>query len=48
MRNAAEVDNRAERLRLMDHAIEEADHLLIELVPTVSAERSPRVASLEN
>jgi hypothetical protein len=48
MRNAAEIDNRAERLRMMDRAIEQADHLLIDLVPTVSAERSPRVASLEN
>jgi hypothetical protein len=48
MRSAAEVDNRAERLQMMDHAIEHADHLLIELVPTVSAERAPRVASPEN
>jgi len=48
MRNAAEVENRAERMRMMDHAIEEADHLLIDLVPTVNAERSPRIMPLEN
>lgn len=48
MRDAAEVDNRMERLRMMDHAIAEADHLLIDLVPTVSAEHSPRITSLEN
>ena len=48
MRNAAEVENCAERMRMMDHAIEEADHLLIELVPTVSAEQPPRITSLEN
>jgi len=48
MRNVAEVENRAERMRMMDHAIEDADHLLIDLVPTVSAERSPRITSLEN
>jgi len=47
MRNAAEVEDREERLQMMDQAIEKADHVLIDLVPTVSAERSPRLASLE-
>jgi hypothetical protein len=47
MRSAAEVENREERLQMMDQAIEQADHLLIDLVPTVSAERAPRLASLE-
>jgi hypothetical protein len=47
MRGAAEVEDRGERLRLMDEAIERADHVLIDLVPTVDAERPPRLASLE-
>ena len=48
MRNAAEIEDREGRLRMMDQAIEEADHLLIDLVPTVSAKGAPRLASLEN
>jgi len=47
MRSAAEVEDREERLRLMDLAIDRADHMLIDLVPTVSAERPPRLASPE-
>jgi len=47
MRSAAGVEDREERLRLMDEAIERADRVLIDLVPTVSAERPPRLASLE-
>jgi len=48
MRNAAEVEDREKRLRMMDQAIEETDHLLIDLVPTVNAKDAPRLASLEN
>lgn len=47
MRSAAEVTDRDERLQMMDQAIEKADHVLIDLVPTVSAKRAPRLASLE-
>jgi len=47
MRGADGVEDREERLRLMDEAIERADRVLIDLVPTVSAERPPRLASLE-
>jgi hypothetical protein len=47
MRSAAEVEDRSERLRLMDDATAQADHVLIDLVPTVSAEKPPRLASLE-
>jgi len=47
MRSAAEVQVREERLEMMDQAIEQADRVLIDLVPTVSAERAPRLASLE-
>jgi hypothetical protein len=38
-RSAAEMENREERLRMVDQAMEEVDHLLIELVPTVNAEK---------
>jgi hypothetical protein len=38
-RSAAEVQDREERLRMLDQAMEEVDHLLIELVPTVNAEK---------
>jgi hypothetical protein len=48
MRGAAEIEDREERLRMMDQAIEEADHLLIDLVPTVSAEGAPRLKPLEH
>jgi hypothetical protein len=41
-RSAAEVDDREERLRMLDRAIDEMDHILIELVPTVSGENQPR------
>ena len=48
MRKAAEVESRDERLQMMDQAIDEADRLLIDLVPTVSAERAPRLPPLEH
>lgn len=48
MRNAAEVEDRDERQRRMDQAIEEADHLLVNLVPTVSAKGAPRLASIDD
>ena len=41
-RSAAEVEDRDERLRKLDQATEYMDYVLIELVPTVSAEKSPR------
>lgn len=47
MRNAAELPDRGERLHALDRAMEEVDHLLIELVPTVSADRSPRYSSID-
>lgn len=42
VRLAAELDDRKERLRMLDEITEDVDHILIELVPTVNAERSPR------
>jgi len=48
MRSAAEIEDREERLRMMDQAVEEADHLLIDLVPTVSGEGAPRLTPLEH
>jgi len=44
-RSAAEVEDRDQRLRMLDQATEYIDHVLIELVPTVSAEKSPRFNS---
>lgn len=44
-RSAAEVENRDERLRMLDQAIEDVDHILIDLVPTISGENSPRYTS---
>jgi len=44
-RSAAEVEDREERLRMLDEAMEEVDHLLIELVPTVTAEK-PRYGAV--
>jgi len=44
-RSAAEVEDRDERLRKLDQATEYMDYVLIELVPTVSAEKSPRFNS---
>lgn len=41
-RSAAEVEDHEERLRMVDAAIESIDHLLIDLVPTVNAEKAPR------
>jgi len=40
-RSAAEVEDHDERLRMLDQATEYMDHVLIELVPTVSAEKPP-------
>jgi len=41
-RCAAEVEDRGERLRILDQAIDDVDRILIELVPTVNAENLPR------
>ena len=41
-RSAAELDEREDRLRMLDQAMEEVDRILIELVPTVSGEIPPR------
>ena len=42
LHSAAEAENREERLRMFDEAIEYMDDVLIELIPTVSADDSPR------
>lgn len=47
-RSAAEVEDRLERLKLLDHAMEEVDHLLIDLVPTVGSESGPRLGGQKN
>jgi len=44
-RFAAELEDREERLRILDEVSEDIDHILTELVPTVSAERRPRYSS---
>jgi hypothetical protein len=44
-RSAAELEDREERLRMLDRVIDEVDHILIELVPTVSGENQPRFGS---
>jgi hypothetical protein len=44
-RSAVEVEDRDERIRMLDQATEYMDHVLIALVPTVSAEKSPRFNS---
>ena len=44
-RSAVELEDRDERLRVLDQAIEDVDYILIELVPTVSGENSPRYTS---
>jgi len=41
-RSAADVEDREERLRMLDQAVENVDHLLIDLVPTANADVSPR------
>ena len=41
-RFAAELEDRDERLRILDGVSEEIDHILTELVPTASPERPPR------
>ena len=43
-RCAAEVEDRGERLRMLDQAIEDVDRILIELVPTVNGENLPRTS----
>jgi len=45
-RCAAEVEDRGERLRILDQAIEDVDRILIELVPAVNAENLPRYDSI--
>jgi hypothetical protein len=42
LHSAAEVEDREERLRMFDKAIEYMDDVLIELIPTVSADDSRR------
>jgi hypothetical protein len=42
LHSAAEVEDRGERLRMFDEAIEYMDDVLIELIPTVTANDSPR------
>ena len=41
-RSAAELEDRETRLRMLDLAIDDVDQILIDLVPTVSGEDSPR------
>jgi hypothetical protein len=41
-RLAAELEDRETRLRMLDLAIDDVDQILIDLVPTVSGEDSPR------
>lgn len=41
-RTAADLEDREERLRMLDRAIDNVDQLLLELVPTVKAEVAPR------
>ena len=42
LRDAAELEDREERLLKFDQTIESVDHILIDLVPTISGEESPR------
>jgi len=42
LRGAAELEDRDERLLRFDQAIESVDHILIDLVPTISGEQFPR------
>ena len=42
LRGAAELEDRDERLLRFDQAIESVDHILIDLVPTISGEQLPR------
>ena len=44
-RSAVEVEDRDQRLRMLDQVTEYMDYVLIELLPTVSAEKSPRFNS---
>ena len=46
-RFAVELEDREQRLRILDSVSEEIDHILTELVPTVSPERPPRYTSTE-
>ncbi len=46
LHSAAEVEDRDERLRMFDEALESIDNVLIELIPTVSAKDSGRFNSL--
>ena len=43
LHSAAEVEDRGERLKMFDQAIEYMDEVLIELIPTVTANDSPRL-----
>lgn len=42
VRCAAELENREERLRILDTVSDEIDFILTDLVPTASAHRAPR------
>jgi hypothetical protein len=44
-RCVAEIEDRKERLGMLDQAIDHVDHLLIDLVPTMIAKNSPRYDS---
>jgi hypothetical protein len=44
-RAAAELDDRMERIQALDQVMEDVDHLLINLVPTVSGDSAPRFDS---
>src|SRR5258708_16652605 len=46
--SAAEVQDRDERLRMLDQATEYMDHALIELAPTLNAEKSPKRFQVED
>jgi hypothetical protein len=47
-RKAAEIQDRLERLRMLDQVMDEVDHVLVDLVPTVSAESAPRLKPSQN
>jgi len=44
IRIASELDDREQGLKVLDLVTEEIDGILIDLVPTASAERAPRLA----
>jgi hypothetical protein len=44
-RSAAELEDREARLKMLDQAIDDVDHILLDLVPTVNGEDLPRYHS---